>query len=167
MCSSYRPLPENSNSFIMTNIQGNVKKFLGNLYGLRTWVEYGFRQCKQELGWTDYRLTRFKELEKCWEMIFFVYIVVSLNSQPFLSLNQQQTSKVENKKNSVDFSIHQQWECGNGWKNTLNNLRLILQPTLVLWLIFAWLEFPNSKLLLGFNHLISLINQYQPFCSSA
>jgi hypothetical protein len=37
----------------------------------------------------------------------------------------------------------------------------------VLWLIFPWLEvFPNSKLLLGFNHLISLINQYQPFYSS-
>jgi SRSO17 transposase len=43
-------MPENSTSFIMTNIQGKVKKILGNLYGLRTWVEYGFRQCKQELG---------------------------------------------------------------------------------------------------------------------
>ncbi len=161
-------MPENSTSFIMTNIQGKVKKFLGNLYGLRTWVEYGFRQCKQELGWTDYRFTSFKDIEKWWEIIFSVYTVVSLNSQPFLSLNQQQTSKIEKKKNSVDFSIHQQWDCGNGWKNTLNNLRLILQPTLVMWLIFPWLEvFPNSKLLLGFNHLISLINQYQPFCSSA
>jgi SRSO17 transposase len=161
-------MPENSTSFIMTNIQGKVKKFLGNLYGLRTWVEYGFRQCKQELGWTDYRFTSFKDIEKWWEIIFSVYTVVSLNSQAFLSLNQQQTSKIEKKKNSVDFSIHQQWDCGNGWKNTLNNLRLILQPTLVMWLIFPWLEvFPNSKLLLGFNHLISLINQYQPFCSSA
>ena len=58
----------------MTNLKGNLKKILGDLYGLRTWaeratkppgghlrershVEYGFRQCKQELGWTDYRLT--------------------------------------------------------------------------------------------------------------
>jgi hypothetical protein len=77
------------------------------------------------------------------------------------------TNKQREKKNSVDFSIHQQWDCGRGWKNTLNNLRLILQPTLVLWLIFPWLEvFPNSQLLLGFNHLISEINQYQPFYSS-
>jgi SRSO17 transposase len=160
-------MPENSTTYVMTNIQGNLKKSLGDLYGLRTWVEYGFRQCKQELGWTDYRFTSFKDIEKWWEIIFSVYTMVSLNSQPFLSLNQQQTSKVEKKKNSVDFSIHQQWDSCSGWKNTLNNLRLILQPTLVMWLIFPWIEvFPNSKLLLGFNHLISLINQYQPFCSS-
>ena len=46
----------------MTNIQekrSQMKKTLGNIYGLRTWVEYGFRQCKQELGWTDYRFTNF------------------------------------------------------------------------------------------------------------
>ena len=160
-------MPENSTSFIMTNIQGNIKKFLGNLYGLRTWVEYGFRQCKQELGWTDYRFTSFKDIEKWWEIIFSVYTIVSLNFQPFLSLNQQQKSQVEKKDNSVDFSIQPQWDCGSGWKNTLNNLRLIFQPTLALWLIFPWLEvFPNSRLLLGFNHLISLINQYQPFYSS-
>jgi len=162
-------MPENSTSFIMTNIQGNVKKFLGNLYGLRTWVEYGFRQCKQELGWTDYRFTSFKDIERWWEIIFDVYTLVSLNSQPLLSLNQQQTSKVEKKnRHQNDFSSHQLLCCGSGWKNTLNNLRLILQPILVMWLIFPWLEvFPNSKLLLGFNHIISLINQYQPFCYSS
>ncbi len=155
-------MPENSTSFIMTNIEGQVKKKLGNIYGLRTWVEYGFRQCKQELGWTDYRFTNFKDIEKWWEIIFCVYTMVSLNSQPFLSLNQQHTSKVKNKKKSVDFSIHQQWNCDNGWKNTLNNLRLILQPTLLLWLILPWLDiFPNSKLLLGLNHLINSINQFE------
>ena len=138
----------------MTNLQGNIKKFLGNLYGLRTWdeccgressppqtlVEYGFRQCKQELGWTDYRFTSFKDIEKWWEIICSAYTMVSLNSQPFLCLNQQKTSQVDQKDKSVDFSIHPQWDCGSGWKNTLNNLRLILQPTLVLWLIFPWLD---------------------------
>jgi SRSO17 transposase len=48
----------------MTNLQGNLKKTLGDLYGLRTWVEYGFRQCKQELGWTDYRFTNFQYIER-------------------------------------------------------------------------------------------------------
>ena len=46
-------MPENSTSYVMTNLPGKVhqiKKTLGNLYGLRTWIEYGFRQCKQELG---------------------------------------------------------------------------------------------------------------------
>ena len=50
-------LPENSTTFVMTNLQGKLKKTLGDLYGLRTWaacfwtehlprkslVEYGFR----------------------------------------------------------------------------------------------------------------------------
>lgn len=60
-------MPEASTSFVMTNLtdkRSQIKKILGNLYGLRTWVEYGFRQCKQELGWTDYRLTSFQDIEK-------------------------------------------------------------------------------------------------------
>jgi len=27
------------------------------------------RQCKQELGWTDYRFTNFQDIEKWWEII--------------------------------------------------------------------------------------------------
>ena len=51
-------MPENSTSFVQTNIKGQLKKILGDLYGLRTWIEYSFRQCQQELGWTDYRFTK-------------------------------------------------------------------------------------------------------------
>ena len=81
-------MPENSTSFVMTNIQGNLKKTLGDLSGLRTWVEYGFRSCKQELGWTDYRFTNFKHIEKWWEIIFCVYTMISLNSPAFLALHR-------------------------------------------------------------------------------
>ena len=48
-------MPENSTSFVMTNLPGKshqIKKTLGNLYGLRTWIEYSFRQCKQESAGT-------------------------------------------------------------------------------------------------------------------
>ena len=71
-------MPDNSTSFVMTNIQqkrNQMKKTIGNLYGLRTWVEYGFRQCKQELGWTDYRLTKFSQIEKWWELIMSAYLM--------------------------------------------------------------------------------------------
>jgi hypothetical protein len=57
-------MPENSSSFVITNLKGHLKKNLGDFYGLRTWVEYGFRQCKQELGWTDYRVTHFQHIER-------------------------------------------------------------------------------------------------------
>ena len=81
-------MPETTTSLVMTNISGKIKKTLGNLYGLRTWVEYGFRQCKQELGWTDYRFTNFKDIEKWWEIIFSVFTMIILKSQAFLSLNR-------------------------------------------------------------------------------
>jgi hypothetical protein len=161
-------MPENSTSFIMTNLQGNLKKTLGGLYGLRTWVEYGFRQCKQELGWTDYRFTNFQHIEKWWEIIFSVYTMISLNSPAFLSLNQsyQVETKVQDSK-PKPFSAHQQWNHHSGWKNTLNNLRLIVQPLFLFWLIYPWLDiFPNPHLLLGFNQLVSAMNQFKPFYAS-
>jgi SRSO17 transposase len=161
-------MPENSTSFIMTNLQANLKKTLGDLYGLRTWGEYGFRQCKQELGWTDYRFTNFKDIEKWGEIIFCVYTMISLNSQAFLALNKASQLPTKLEENSdVDFYNHKLWNHECGWKNTLNNLRLILQPLLLFWLIYHWLNiFPNSDLFLGFNHLISAMNQFKPSYAS-
>ncbi|NEO75989.1 IS701 family transposase [Moorena sp. SIO4G3] len=161
-------MPENSTSFVMTNLTGNLKKTLGNLYGLRTWVEYGFRQCKQELGWTDYRFTKFKEIQKWWEIIFCVYTMISLKSPAFLSLNK--SPEVENEAtdtDDVEVSNHQQWNHEDGWKNVLNNLRLLIQPIMMLWVIFPWLDIlPNTNLLLGLNQLIREINQCQTFLYS-
>ncbi|OUL18231.1 hypothetical protein BV372_34320, partial [Nostoc sp. T09] len=46
-------------------------------------------------------------------------------------------------------------------------LRLIVQPLLLFWLIYPWLDiFPNSQLLLGFNHLIAAMNQFKPCYAS-
>ena len=161
-------MPENSTSFIMTNLQANLKKTLGDLYGLRTWVEYGCRQCKQELGWTDYRFTNFKDIEKWWEIIFCVYTMISLNSQAFLALTKASQLPTKLEENSdVDFYNHKLWKHECGWKNTLNNLRLMLQPLLLFLLIYHWLNiFPNSDLFLGFNHLISAMNQFKPSYAS-
>lgn len=165
-----KTLPENSTSFVMTNLQdkiNNIKKILGNSYGLRTWIEYGFRQCKQELGWTDYRFTNFKDINKWWEIIMSAYLMISLNSLTCLPSLEYELDNSETKKTNVNFSNHPQWNQGNGWKNVLNNFRLLIQPTLLLWLIYPWLNvFPNSSLLLGFHDLINLINQFQPFAHS-
>ncbi len=165
-------MPENSTSFIMTNIkEKNIKKILGNLYGIRTWVEYGFRQCKQELGWTNYRFTNFKDIERWWEIIFSAYLMISLNSQVFLELDRSSENNSEPKNPLRYFSVHPHWNHKNGWKNTLNNLRLLIQPIILLWAIrfadlsFAqrapWLDiFPNRYLLLGFHNLIAAINRF-------
>ena len=113
-------------------------------------------------------MTNFKDLEKWWEIIFCVYTMISLNSPAFLALHQSHHIETESpKSNSVEFSTHHQWNHESGWKNVLNNLRLIVQPLLMFWLIYPELDiFPNSNLLLGFNHLISTMNQFKPFYSS-
>ena len=134
---------------------------MGNLYGCRTWIEYGFRQGKQELGWTNYRLTDFQNIEKWWEIIFSVYLMISLNSQVFVQ-RQPQGTESSNSEPS-DCHLHQHWNHKGGWKNTLNNLRLLIQPTILFGLISPWLDiFPSRKLWLGFNELIRVINQF-PF----
>ena len=94
--------------------------------------------------------------------------MISLNSPAFLSIHESHQIQTESQKsNSVDFSNHQQWNHDSGWKNVLNNLRLVVQPLLSFWLVYPWLDiFPNSKLLLGFNHLIRAMNQFLPFYSS-
>jgi hypothetical protein len=150
----------------MTNLKKDVQKTLGNLYGSRTWIEYGFRQVKQELGWTDYRFTKFEQIEKWWELIYSAYLMVSLTNNAFQELNQSHLDS-ETEKLVKNFSAHQQWNHDNGWKNSLNNLRLIIQPILLLWLISPWLDiFPNRNLLRGFHDLIAVISQFQPYFRS-
>ncbi|NET68771.1 MAG: hypothetical protein F6K63_32015 [Moorea sp. SIO1G6] len=90
---------------------------------------------------------------------------ISLNYPAFLSLNQ--SAEVANEVTDTDdiqVINHQQWNYEGGWNNVLNNFRLLIQPIMMLWLIFPWLDIlPNSKLGLGLNQLISEINQCQSF----
>ena len=65
----------------MTNLPGDIQADLGNVYGLRTWIEYGFKQSKNELGWADFRLTEYKDIEKWWEIVSSAYLMVSLQAQ--------------------------------------------------------------------------------------
>jgi SRSO17 transposase len=160
-----KTLPENSTSFVMTNLENkpsHIKKIIGNMYGLRTWIEYGFRQCKQELGWTDYRFIKFEQIEKWWEIILSAYWMITCQEKAFITSqttsDDQSTVQPVVQKATNNVCQHQQWSDKKGWKNTLNNLRLIIQPTITLSLIAPWLEvFPNTHLLKGFRELIELI----------
>jgi hypothetical protein len=89
------------------------------------------------------------------------YLMISLNTPAFLALNSPVLDNSDATQTSIDFSAHPQWNHQTGWKNVLNNFRLIIQPNLLLWLVFLWLEiFPNSSLLLGFHRLINIMNQF-------
>jgi hypothetical protein len=95
--------------------------------------------------------------------------MISLNYPAFLGLNQSRQIETEvQEKSSANFSNHQQWNPECGWKNTIiNNWHLIIQPLLLFWLIYPWIDiFPNSHLLLGFNYLIAAMNQFKPCYAS-
>ncbi len=94
--------------------------------------------------------------------------MISLNSSTFLGINKADQIQLEVKEDSlIDFSNPKQWNHEYGWKSTLNNLRLIVQPLLLFWLILPWLDIlPSSHLLLGFNHLIAAMNQFKPCYNS-
>ncbi|MGE5656381.1 MAG: transposase, partial [Actinomycetota bacterium] len=73
----------NNSWYIMTNLPGKIEREVAQLYSLRNWIEYGFKQVKNELGWSDYRLTDYHSIERWWELVYSVYLLVSLQSHNF------------------------------------------------------------------------------------
>jgi len=80
------------------------------------------------------------------------------------SLSQELCELSSTQNFLVNISLHPQWSNQGGWKTTLNNLRLIIQPTVLFWTIIPWLDvFPNRSLLLGFHQLIATINNISAY----
>ena len=82
-------LPGESTWSIMTNLEGKSQKTVGNTYGLRTWIEYGLKHAKNEVGWADYRVTDSASIERCWELVSSAYLLLSLQSSVFSHTDQE------------------------------------------------------------------------------
>lgn len=41
---------------------------------------YGYKQNKNKLGWIDYRLTDYRDIERWWELIFSAYLMINLQT---------------------------------------------------------------------------------------
>jgi SRSO17 transposase len=153
-------LPKNSTWYVMTHVREIKYHQVGNLYGLRNWVEYGLKQSKNELGWADFRVTDYTQIQKWWEVVMSAYLLVSLHSA---FLYPRPDFQGDNQPSGVvkKFSTHLWWDEETGWKNLLNNLRLVLQPFVMFNLIRPWLKvFPIPPLSLGFSRLIALMNYF-------
>lgn len=143
----------------MTKIPGVTYKELGNLYGCRNWVEYGLKQSKNELGWADFRVTGYSRIEKWWEIVMSVYLMVSLQSE---QLKQRKNQDIEKEKSvKEEIRKHPYWDEGKGWKNILNNLRLVLQPLSYFNLLKPWfVVLFKPRIIKLFCSLFSQINQF-------
>ena len=130
-------LPENSTWYIMTKVTKIKYQEVGNLYGLRNWLEYGLKQSKNELGWADFRVTDYSRIEKWWEIVMSAYLMVSLKSE---QLNEPRKATSDwAKPAQEEMKKHPWWDEGKGWKNILNNLRLFIQPLCSFNLLKPWL----------------------------
>ncbi len=158
-------LPKNSTWYVMTHVPEIKYHQVGNLYGLRNWVEYGLKQSKNELGWADFRVTDYAQIQKGWEVVMSAYLLISLHSA---SLYPQPNCQGENKPSLVvaKFSTHPWWDEGTGWKNLLNNLRLVLQPFVLFNLIRPRLvSLSNSGSIFGI-FTVDCADELLSWCSS-
>ncbi len=83
--------------------------------------------------------------------------MVSLTTQPFTE-SAKLPEPHRAKKTVINVCCLTQWNSIQAWKHSLNNIRLLIQPLVSLWLISPWLEvFPNRSLLMGFHKLIQSV----------
>ena len=159
-------LPSNSTWYVMTKKGGLRPEAVGDLYGQRNWVEYGLKQSKNELGWADFRVTDYAQIEKWWDVVMSAYLLVSLHSNelnPTITDKQiRDASEASNTSKHADtFASHESWDTATGWKNRLNNLRLVLQAFVFFNLLNPWLKvFPIRSLWEGFVQLIEIMNRF-------
>lgn len=64
LTSDPEKLPMATTRFVMTNLPGEIRHELGNVYGVRTWIEYGFKHIKNELGSAHHRRTDYTAIER-------------------------------------------------------------------------------------------------------
>jgi SRSO17 transposase len=161
-------LPPATTWDLMTNLPGKIEQTVGNTFGLRTWIEYGFKHAKDDLGWADYRVTDFASIERWWELVMSAYTLVSLQSPAFATRGHMGTPPppggTAELPPSAPVQAHPAWDTSTGWKHSLNNLRLLLQPYVCTCLLLPWLHLlspPHVQAVqTGLATLGSLVNTF-------
>jgi SRSO17 transposase len=162
-------LPPETTWNLMTNLPGEIARTVGDTFGLRTWVEYGFKHAKDDLGWADYRLTDYASIERWWELVMSAYTLVSLQTLADQAADQAVDAERRATEAAPDIpapvSEHPARDTGVGWKHNLNNLRLLLQPYVCACLLLPWLPLlphPHAQSVqAGFAALASLVNTFR------
>jgi len=151
----------------MTHIPNLKYHQVGNLYGLRNWVEYGLKQSKNELGWADFRMTSYAQIERWWEIVMSAYLLVSLHTSLLHQPQLQPSTQPAAQPQAIALKLvqHPDWNQASSWKQVLNNLRLVIQPSVILNLLQPWLNlFPIPRLSAGLECLIALMNRFLAAC---
>ncbi len=66
--------------YIETNQPQNIIVTLSQLSEAQNWLDYGIYRILSELGWADFRLTDYASIEKWWEIILSVHLLISIQA---------------------------------------------------------------------------------------
>jgi len=139
-------LPPATTWDLKTHQPGKLEKTVGNTCGLRTWVEYGCKHSKDDLGWADDRVTDYASSERWWELVMSAYTLVSLHTPDCAALGHVAPAPAPAEPvpaappAAAPLETHPAWDQGSGWKQHLNHLRLLLQPYVCSCLLLPWLH---------------------------
>jgi SRSO17 transposase len=140
-------LPPETTWDLMTNLLGKIEQTVGNTFGLRTWMEYGFKHAKDDLGWADYRVTDSASIARWWELVMSAYTLVSLQRLASAARGPVGTPLPAAASTAPappappsPLETHPAWDTRTGWKHELNTLRLLLQPYACSCLLLPWLH---------------------------
>jgi hypothetical protein len=86
------------------------------------------------LGWADFRLTHYTQIERWWELVSSAYLMVSLQfhglgGNPLEILDEAQLNLL------TWLPQHCDWNKPDGWGRRVNNVRLLIQPFILSCLI--------------------------------
>jgi len=81
-------------------------------------------------------------IERWWEMVMSAYLLVSLHTNALHQPQPQPPIQRDAQPQAIVLKLAQYpgWNQANGWKQVLNNLRLVIQPSVILNLLQPWLN---------------------------
>jgi len=96
------------------------------------------------------------------EIVMSAYLLVSLHKLVASTATATSTQPAAQPQAiALKLVQHPDWNQASSWKQVLNNLRLVIQPSVILNLLQPWLNlFPIPRLSAGLECLIALMNRF-------
>jgi len=133
---------------------------------LRNWVEYGLKQSKNELGWADFRMTSYAQIERWWEIVMSAYLLVSLHTSLLHQPQLQPSTQPAAQPQAIALKLvqHPDWNQASSWKQVLNNLSGDSAFSHHIKFTSRLNLFPIPRLSAGLECLIALMNRFLAAC---
>lgn len=95
-----RTLPDSSTWYLTTNLPVNEAPLpeVVRLYGLRHWIEQGYKQMKDELGWADFMVRNDRAIRRHWTLVCCAFAFCWWHEACEVRVHEAVTPSVRKKK---------------------------------------------------------------------